>query len=103
MAETLRPYQSIGEMLRQPQFPEGVGLKESQRTMLVLSQALDRMANFELQKDQQRAKVEGAEFGVENAPTLADIRQRMRAIKMLLRLLMKTQYLDLRLKMRLFR
>jgi hypothetical protein len=74
MAETYRPYQSIGEMLRQPQFPEGVGLKESQRTMLVLSQALDRMANFELQKDQQRAKVEGAEFGVENAPTLADIK-----------------------------
>lgn len=74
MAETFRPYQSIGEMLRQPQFPEGVGLKESQRTMLVLSQALDRMANFELQKDQQRAKVEGAEFGVENAPTLADIK-----------------------------
>lgn len=50
--------------------PQGLALQEGRRTMAVLSQSMDRMTNFALGQMETKAKIEGAEFGVENAPSL---------------------------------
>ena len=70
MAEVFKPYQSIGERFQKTQMPQGLALQEGRRTMAVLSQAMDRMTNFALRQMETQAKIEGAEFGVQNAPTL---------------------------------
>ena len=70
MAEVFKPYQSIGERFQKTQMPQGLALQEGRRTMAVLSQSMDRMTNFALRQMETKAKIEGAEFGVENAPTL---------------------------------
>ena len=70
MAEVFKPYQSIGERFQKTQMPQGFALQEGRRTMAVLSQSMDRMTNFALRQMETQAKIEGAEFGVENAPTL---------------------------------
>ena len=70
MVEVFKPYQSIGERFQKTQMPQGLALQEGRRTMAVLSQAMDRMTNFALRQMETQAKIEGAEFGVENAPTL---------------------------------
>tara|TARA_R100001443_G_scaffold82705_1_gene89613 strand:+ start:657 stop:2498 length:1842 start_codon:yes stop_codon:yes gene_type:complete len=70
MAEVFKPYQSIGERFQKTQMPQGLALQEGRRTMAVLSQSMDRMTNFALGQMETKAKIEGAEFGVENAPSL---------------------------------
>ena len=70
MVEVFKPYQSIGERFQKTQMPQGLALQEGRRTMAVLSQSMDRMTNFALRQMETQAKIEGAEFGVENAPTL---------------------------------
>tara|TARA_R100000654_G_scaffold23279_1_gene45607 strand:- start:8941 stop:10788 length:1848 start_codon:yes stop_codon:yes gene_type:complete len=70
MAEVFKPYQSIGERFQKTQMPQGLALQEGRRTMAVLSQSMDRMTNFALRQMETQAKIQGAEFGVENAPTL---------------------------------
>jgi hypothetical protein len=48
---------------------QGVGLQESARSSQALSQAMDRVANFALKRMEQRAKVEGMQYGAAMART----------------------------------
>mgnify|MGYP003110573435 FL=1 len=66
MAPTFRPYQSVGQGLNRLNLPEGAEAREAQRTMTVLSQAMDRMSNFYFNKAEELAAIEGEKFGIEN-------------------------------------
>ena len=68
MAPTFRPYQSVGRGLNQLNLPEGAEAQEASRTMTVLSRSMDQMSTFFFRKADEQAKIEGAKFGVENAP-----------------------------------
>ena len=48
--------------------PEGAEAQEAQRTMTVLSRSMDQMSSFFFKRAEEQAKIEGAKFGVENAP-----------------------------------
>ena len=52
---------------------QGVGLQESARSSQALSQAMDRVANFALKRMEQRAKVEGMQYGAAMAPTFEQL------------------------------
>jgi hypothetical protein len=52
---------------------QGVGLQESARSSQALSQSMDRVANFALKRMEQRAKVEGMQYGAAMAPTFEQL------------------------------
>ena len=79
MAQTFRPYQSIGVGLNQLNLPQGAEAQEASRTMQVLSQGLDRMSQWAFKQANIQAQEAGTKWGVENAPKLADI-QRLKEI-----------------------
>ena len=68
MAPTFRPYQSIGTGLNQLNLPQGIEAQEASRTMTVLSRSMDQMSTFFSKRADDQARIEGAKFGVENAP-----------------------------------
>lgn len=68
MAPTFRPYQSVGQGLNQLNLPQGLEAQEAQRTMTVLSRSMDQMSSFFFKRAEDQARIEGAKFGVENAP-----------------------------------
>jgi len=70
MAPTFRPYQSVGQGLNQLNLPQGFEAQEASKTMTVLSRSLDNMAQFAFKRAEAEARVEGAKFGVENAPSV---------------------------------
>ena len=65
MAQTFRPYQSIGVGLNQLNLPQGAEAQEASRTMQVLSQGLNRMSEFAFRQARVEAEIEGERFGVE--------------------------------------
>ena len=75
MAQTFRPYQSQGVGLNQLNLPQGIEAQEASKTMQVLSQGLDRMSQWAFKQANIQAQEEGAKWGVENAPKLADIKK----------------------------
>ena len=75
MAQTFRPYQSIGVGLNQLNLPQGAEAQEASRTMQVLSQGLNRMSEWAFKQANIQAQEEGTKWGVENAPKLADIQK----------------------------
>ena len=75
MAQTFKPYQSVGQGLNPLKLPQGYALQESKNTMNVLSQGLNRMSDFAFKQASVFAQIEGEKWGVENAPTLKDIKQ----------------------------
>ena len=75
MAQTFRPYQSQGVGLNQLNLPQGTEAQEASKTMQVLSQGLDRMSQWAFKQANIQAQEEGAKWGVENAPKLADIKK----------------------------
>ena len=68
MAEQLGKYSSPGIGLKIPQV-DFTASKVQAQTMASMAQSLDRMSNFFFKVAEGRAKIEGAEFGAENAPT----------------------------------
>lgn len=56
-----------------------VGLQEAARTSQTLASALDRVSGFALKQAAQQAKIEGAEFGALNTPTLDEIKTKGQA------------------------
>jgi len=75
MAQTFKPYQSVGQGLNPLKLPQGYALQESKNTMNVLSQGLNRMSDFAFKQASVFAQIEGEKWGVENAPTLKDVKQ----------------------------
>ena len=75
MAQTFRPYQSQGVALNQLNLPQGAEAQEASRTMQVMSQGLNRMSEWAFKQANIQAQEAGEKWGVENAPTLKDIKQ----------------------------
>ena len=72
MAEELQRYNSQGVQFRIPKV-EFTASRVQAQTMASLQQSLDRMSNFFFNYAEGQAKIEGAEFGAENAPTKEQI------------------------------
>ena len=72
MAEELQRYNSQGVQFRIPKV-EFTASRVQAQTMASLQQSLDRMSNFFFNFAEGQAKIEGAEFGAENAPTKEQI------------------------------
>ena len=62
-------YQKAGVAISRMPTVSTIGLQEASRTSQVLSQSLDRLANFAFRQAEVEAKVEGVEYGATNAPT----------------------------------
>ena len=50
--------------------PSGIGAREASRTTSLLNNELTKMSNFFLKRAEAQAKIEGAEFGAVNTPTV---------------------------------
>ncbi len=72
MAEELQRYSSQGVQVRLPKV-EFTASRVQAQTLASLQQSLDRMSNFFFNFAEGQAKIEGAEFGAENAPTKEQI------------------------------
>ena len=57
------------------QGPSGIGAKEAQRTMDIISNNLDMMSKYFFKKAGVRAEIEAEKFGAENTPTLDDYKK----------------------------
>ena len=72
MAEELQRYNSQGVGLRVPKV-DFTASKVQAQTMASLSQSLDRMSSYFFRVAEGQAKIQGAEYGAENAPTKEQI------------------------------
>ena len=72
MAEELQRYNSQGGGLRVPKV-DFTASKVQAQTMASLSQSLDRMSSYFFRVAEGQAKIQGAEYGAENAPTKEQI------------------------------
>jgi len=73
MAEELQRYNSQGVQIRVPKV-DFTASKVQAQTMASLSQSLDRMSNYFFRIAEGQAKIQGAEYGAENAPTKDQIK-----------------------------
>ena len=73
MAEELQRYNSQGVQIRVPKV-DFTASKVQAQTMASLSQSLDRMSNYFFRVAEGQAKIQGAEYGAENAPTKEQIK-----------------------------
>ena len=72
MAENLLKLQPLGLQFKVPQ-TDFVGSRVQAQAMSELSANLDSMSNYLFKIAEQRAKIEGAEYGAETAPTAKQI------------------------------
>ena len=72
MAEQVR-YRSAGLGLRVPKV-DFTALRAQSQGFGTMAQSLSRMSNFFMQQSEQKAKIEGAEYGAETAPTQTQIK-----------------------------
>lgn len=72
MAEQVR-YRSAGLSLRVPKV-DFTALRAQSQGFGTMAQSLSRMSNFFMQQSEQKAKIEGAEYGAETAPTQTQIK-----------------------------
>ena len=56
------------------QGPSNIGVRESARTLDVLTNSLNQMSNFFMKKAEAEAEIEGAEFGAKNPITIQDLK-----------------------------
>lgn len=65
-------YQSLTSRLQLGNIrgPSGIGAREASRTTSLLNNELTKMSNFFLKRAEAQAKIEGAEFGAVNTPTV---------------------------------
>tara|TARA_R100000353_G_scaffold66955_2_gene52080 strand:- start:8932 stop:10767 length:1836 start_codon:yes stop_codon:yes gene_type:complete len=74
MAENLLKLQPLGLQFKVPQ-TDFVGSRVQAQAMSELSANLDSMSNYLFKIAEQRAKIEGAEYGAETAPTAKQIEE----------------------------
>ena len=74
MAEELQRYNSQGVGLRVPKV-DFTASKVQAQSLASLSQSLDRMSSYFFRVAEGQAKIQGAEYGAENAPTREQIKE----------------------------
>lgn len=67
-------YQKAGVAISRMPNVSTIGLQEASRTSQVLSQSLDRLANFAFRQAEVEAQVTGKEYGATNAPSIEQLK-----------------------------
>ena len=57
------------------QGPSNIGVRESARTLDVLTNSLNQMSNFFMKRAEAEAEIEGAEYGAENPITINQLKE----------------------------